>query len=226
MDSKNGSYVLAHDYLNSNLRLRNVESAKNGFNVVARRYGHGVGMSQRGAQTMAKDHGKTYKEILSFYFPGTKLSNAPDTGGGTTASATISSSKHSISGSTITKLSENLKVSTFLGNFTVKNGSIKLYHSDGKAKTSGVVCTGDVLKLLNSKGSVQKSYTVILYGDVNEDGKISMVDLLAVHKDLLSLSTLKGADKTAADINKDGSITMADLLRIHKHLLNIQKISQ
>ena len=36
------------------------------------RTGHGVGMSQRGAKAMAAA-GKTYKEILSFYYPGTVL---------------------------------------------------------------------------------------------------------------------------------------------------------
>ena len=37
-----------------------------------KRTGHGVGMSQRGAKAMAKA-GKTYKEILAFYYPGTKI---------------------------------------------------------------------------------------------------------------------------------------------------------
>lgn len=35
-------------------------------------YGHGVGLSQWGALEMAKD-GKNYKEILSHYYPGSKL---------------------------------------------------------------------------------------------------------------------------------------------------------
>ncbi len=40
------------------------------FVIQMRRYGHGVGMSQRGAQWMAKEYGKTHEEILSFYYPG------------------------------------------------------------------------------------------------------------------------------------------------------------
>ncbi|MBR2718568.1 MAG: SpoIID/LytB domain-containing protein [Clostridia bacterium] len=44
------------------------------FTLEARRYGHGVGMSQRGAQWMAGQYGKTYEEILSFYYPGMTLS--------------------------------------------------------------------------------------------------------------------------------------------------------
>ena len=44
------------------------------FILEARRYGHGVGMSQRGAQWMAGKYGKTYEEIMAFYYPGLTLS--------------------------------------------------------------------------------------------------------------------------------------------------------
>lgn len=47
------------------------------FIVEARRYGHGVGMSQRGAQQMAGVYEKTYREILKFYYPGMKLMQYP-----------------------------------------------------------------------------------------------------------------------------------------------------
>ena len=43
------------------------------FIIEARRYGHGVGMSQRGAQWMAGQYGKTYLEIMNFYYPGMTL---------------------------------------------------------------------------------------------------------------------------------------------------------
>ena len=43
-----------------------------GFKLTARRYGHGVGLSQRGAQQMGKE-GLTYDQILDFYFPGITL---------------------------------------------------------------------------------------------------------------------------------------------------------
>ena len=36
----------------------------------SRRYGHGVGMSQRGAQWMASKYGMKYEQILRFYYPG------------------------------------------------------------------------------------------------------------------------------------------------------------
>ena len=41
------------------------------FVLSFRRFGHGVGLSQRGAQWMALNYGKNYSEILEFYYPGT-----------------------------------------------------------------------------------------------------------------------------------------------------------
>ncbi|MBP3541031.1 MAG: SpoIID/LytB domain-containing protein [Clostridia bacterium] len=46
---------------------------KDGYVLEARRYGHGVGMSQRGAEWMASKYGKTYEDILLFYYPGMDL---------------------------------------------------------------------------------------------------------------------------------------------------------
>ncbi len=43
------------------------------FTISMRRFGHGVGMSQRGAQWMAGEYGMTYTEILNFYYPGMTL---------------------------------------------------------------------------------------------------------------------------------------------------------
>ena len=43
------------------------------FTIVMRRFGHGVGMSQRGAQWMAGHYAKGWQEILAFYYPGVSL---------------------------------------------------------------------------------------------------------------------------------------------------------
>ena len=55
---------------NEIITLREEETA---FTLTAGRYGHGVGLSQRGAQQMARAAEKTFQEILSFYFPGAKI---------------------------------------------------------------------------------------------------------------------------------------------------------
>lgn len=40
------------------------------FVIESRRFGHGLGMSQRGAEYMAGQYGWTYEQILAFYYPG------------------------------------------------------------------------------------------------------------------------------------------------------------
>ena len=57
----------------SDCELCGVTQADGMFFIEMRRYGHGVGMSQRGAQRMAGVYGKTWQEILSFYYPGMRL---------------------------------------------------------------------------------------------------------------------------------------------------------
>lgn len=54
-------------YQNELISVFDIGSA---YMIESRRFGHGVGMSQRGAQQMAEHYGKSYQEILSFYYPG------------------------------------------------------------------------------------------------------------------------------------------------------------
>ena len=51
---------------------RNMSGGKTEFTFEGRGYGHGVGMSQWGAKEMA-DQGFTYKDILSYYYRGTRV---------------------------------------------------------------------------------------------------------------------------------------------------------
>ncbi len=59
--------------LKENEIIKVIEESE-GFIIRSGRYGHGIGMSQRGAEWMAKQYGKNYQEILAFYYPGTKES--------------------------------------------------------------------------------------------------------------------------------------------------------
>ena len=50
--------------------LITVSDIGSAFMIESRRFGHGVGMSQRGAEQMARQYGMTYEQILAFYYPG------------------------------------------------------------------------------------------------------------------------------------------------------------
>ena len=49
-----------------------VDAGADAFTITFRRWGHGVGMSQRGAQAMAQQ-GLGFEDMLAFYYPGTQL---------------------------------------------------------------------------------------------------------------------------------------------------------
>lgn len=53
--------------------LVTVRETDTAFVLEARRYGHGVGLSQRGAEWMARTYDWTYEQILRFYYPGIAL---------------------------------------------------------------------------------------------------------------------------------------------------------
>lgn len=58
--------------VDSDLRLFSLDTSGDYYYLTLARYGHGVGMSQRGAQQMANE-GKSYKQIINFYFDGCSM---------------------------------------------------------------------------------------------------------------------------------------------------------
>ena len=87
----------------------------------------------------------------------------------------------------------------------------------------GILSTGMTLKLKNNGES---TYNILIYGDSNGDGEISILDLQKIQKHILNIQTLNGAYLKASDANKDGEISILDLQKIQKHILNINKIEQ
>ena len=177
---------------------------------------------------MAGQYGKSYKEILDFYFPGTKILKIDSSVPGLPNPANnpmVTSRKYNVRSSGITGLSTNMSVETFLSNLEVTNGSARVI-SAGKTKTSGNVGSGDILQLINSAGATYLEIPIIIYGDVNGDGNITLVDLLNIHRHLLRISSLNGVYFTAADVNGDSNLTLHDMLKVHRHLRRIEDIKQ
>ncbi len=69
-----------------------------------------------------------------------------------------------------------------------------------------------------------KPVTAVVKGDVNEDGKVTITDMLAVKSHLLKKSTLSGKAAKAADTNGDGKITITDFLQVKSQLLDKSKL--
>lgn len=59
-------------------------------------------------------------------------------------------------------------------------------------------------------------------GDVNGDGKVTVMDLLKVRKAILGMAELTEEEEKSADVNGNGKIDVLDLLRIQKNILGIK----
>ena len=92
------------------------------------------------------------------------------------------------------------------------------------SKESGLIASGDKIKIKTN--SEEKEYTVIIYGDVNGDGKISSADYIKIKNHIMETNKLTDLEKEYADANKDGKVSSADYIAIKNHIMEVSKISQ
>ncbi|UFT98878.1 SpoIID/LytB domain-containing protein [Radiobacillus kanasensis] len=55
------------------ININSVTDTGSQYKIEGSGFGHAVGMSQHGAQNMAQNHGKNYRDILGFYYQGTTI---------------------------------------------------------------------------------------------------------------------------------------------------------
>ena len=68
-----GIQALGLSIAGMNNELVTLAAEEGAWRLESRRYGHGVGMSQRGAQYLAQTVGASFDQILGFYYPGIQL---------------------------------------------------------------------------------------------------------------------------------------------------------
>lgn len=130
------------------------------------------------------------------------------------------------SNNTITGIADfPISAADFAQKFSVTNGNIKITTSNGTVKT-GNVGTGDQVRVYDRNGTLKFTYNVIIYGDVNGDGRINAQDLLMIQKNNIHVKTLDGVYFAAADTNRNGKVNAQDLLIVQKHNIRIASIQQ
>ena len=70
--------------------------------------------------------------------------------------------------------------------------------------------TGSAIFVMNGESISSISLAVVVYGDINGDGMIDVLDISEIEKVSNGNSTLDGDYKTAADIDSDGAINASD----------------
>lgn len=145
------------------------------------------------------------------------------------SAVSFTSSKYTLSASgQLTGVSPSTTAAGLLSGCTCGGGATaSVVSASGTLKTGDTaVGTGDAVNVYAADGSLSMTYTIIIRGDVNGDGKISISDLIKVRNDILQTATLSGAYGTAGDVNRDGKISISDLIKIRNQILGTASIAQ
>lgn len=100
------------------------------------------------------------------------------------------------------------KIQTFAGYFNVE---IKLYDKNNNIVTN----TSEYIKTNMNAQIGNNTYKVIVTGDLDGDGEISITDVVRTNLYSVHLITLNEIEKHAVDADFDGEMTITDLVIIH-----------
>ena len=138
-----------------------------------------------------------------------------------------------IQGNIISGFDHNNMTAENIKNYITTIYEIKIENYKGETiENNQLVGTGSKIKIIrttqtNNTTETIAEYTVVLYGDVNGDGKINSVDLLVLQRHILEIQKIDEIFQKAGNINKNGrKPTSVDLLLIQRHILGLQIIKQ
>jgi len=124
----------------------------------------------------------------------------------------------------LTGVSAGTSAARLVSCFENDPSGIKLYGRDNKAYTGNAVATG--MKALLVVNNIQRDeLQIIVHGDVNGDGRITITDYTKIRLHILSHQKLNGAFALAADVDKDGRVTLSDYTRVRLHILGLKHIN-
>lgn len=136
----------------------------------------------------------------------------------------ITSSTYTV-GNYITGIAPGTTVSDFLANISCAEGVVKVITASGEENT-GNIATGNKLAVYINDVLVGTK-DIVIYGDVNGDGQVSVLDIIKINRNILALDQLSGAYQEAGDANRKGDgITILDLIVVNRHSLGLTTIQQ
>ena len=131
--------------------------------------------------------------------------------------SSVDSSKFSVSGNCIGKITVGTNASSLLSGL---NGGAfcKVYKNGSQVSDNTTVGTGMVVKIMDGN-TAKAEYTIVVTGDTNGDGAISITDMIAVKAHILGKSNLTGVYADAANTNGDSGISITDFIQIKAKIL-------
>lgn len=127
-------------------------------------------------------------------------------------------------GNWVTGIAPDTSTEAMLSGITAQNCTVKILNADGTERT-GAVGTGSKLAVFVNGQSIRE-YELVVYGDLNGDGKVSNVDVVLMQRHILGITPQSGAYYEAANVNKDGAVSNVDVVITQRHILGLSSISQ
>ena len=138
----------------------------------------------------------------------------------------------SVNGNEITGIEEeNRTVEKLLENiFVSEKYKVQIVDRLGNIlQNQNLVGTGSKVQIYTNTDSQNMiaEYEIVIYGDIDGNGKINSVDLLKLQRHILEIEELDFLFQKAGNINKNGKKpTSLDLLLIQRHILGVKQIVQ
>ena len=127
---------------------------------------------------------------------------------------TISSSKYNIEGKYIKKVQPKTKVSNLKDGIISQSDKQIIDNGSVVENNDTIVKTGMIMKVDGSE------YTVIVEGDIDKNGKVTINDLAKLRKGIMNTTELSEIEKLAGDMDYNEKITINDLANLRKVILN------
>lgn len=119
-------------------------------------------------------------------------------------------------------------VNTALQRLKVTGGTAQITDSSGNVKSGDkIIGTGDMLRIHDSNGALHMSKNIVIYGDVNGDGKIDIYDFAYIRKLIIKKTGLSGIFLEAADIHKENKgVDIYDFAVMRRYIIKGTAIEQ
>ncbi len=135
---------------------------------------------------------------------------------------------------TITGITPGLTGTELRAQLNAGDQTLKITNPDGKEATAAAVGTGTKIQLVNANGQVLDEFIALIYGDVNGDGSVDVIDLAMMRKQIVSdgkfLSGVRiDAANLYAHVRNDASdrvVDVIDLAMMRKVIVGSLTLSQ
>ena len=130
----------------------------------------------------------------------------------------------------LSKVNPETKVSAIKNKVVYNNDKYDLVIKNAGGKNienDELVGTGTTVNLcLKDSNDIIETYTIIIYGDVNGDGKIYATDYVKIKNHIMDTEKLNGVYAIAADVNRDSKVYATDYVKVKNYIMGTGEISQ